>query len=81
MAFYYFLYECFIVITSYSIHYTKLYEGEVVSEDVIMTAGAPYAVKLTAIESPVGFKADGADLALAQVEVVDKDGQRCPTAS
>jgi hypothetical protein len=54
--------------------------GEVVSEDVLKTAGEPYALKLTPIQSPVGFKADGADLALVQVEVVDKKGQRCPTA-
>ena len=54
--------------------------GEVVSEDSIKTAGKPDAIKLTAMQSPVGFKADGADLALIQVEVVDKDGQRCPTA-
>lgn len=55
-------------------------DNEIVSEDVIKTAGEPYAVKLTKIQSPVGFKADGADLAMVQVEVVDKDGQRCPTA-
>jgi len=53
---------------------------EIVSEDVIKTAGEPFAVKLTKMQSPVGFKADGADLAMVQVEVVDKDGQRCPTA-
>ncbi|MFB6340885.1 glycoside hydrolase family 2 protein [Saccharicrinis sp. FJH62] len=55
-------------------------EGKVVSEDVIKTAGAPFALKLTTMESPVGFKADGADLAMVQVEVVDIDGHRCPTA-
>ncbi|WP_163711409.1 glycoside hydrolase family 2 protein [Mangrovibacterium lignilyticum] len=54
--------------------------GEAVSEDVINTAGEPVALKLTSVQSPVGFKANGADLALIQVEVVDKDGQRCPTA-
>ncbi|WP_159520691.1 glycoside hydrolase family 2 protein [Sunxiuqinia indica] len=54
--------------------------NEVVSEDVIKTAGEPYALKLTKMKSPAGFKADGADLAMVQVEVVDKDGQRCPTA-
>jgi hypothetical protein len=26
------------------------------------------------------LKADGADMALVEVEVVDKDGNRCPTA-
>ncbi|HKL92213.1 MAG TPA: DUF4982 domain-containing protein [Bacteroidales bacterium] len=53
---------------------------EIVSEAVIKTVGEPHAVRLTTLQSPVGFKADGADLALIEVEVVDKDGQRCPTA-
>ncbi|MBO7139600.1 MAG: DUF4982 domain-containing protein [Prevotella sp.] len=44
----------------------------------IETAGEPYQLKLTAIENPEGFKADGADMALIQVEVVDKEGRRCP---
>ena len=42
------------------------------------TAGKPYQLKLTAIENPEGFKADGADMALVQVEVLDKQGRRCP---
>jgi hypothetical protein len=42
------------------------------------TAGDPYQLKLTAIENPEGMKADGADMALIQVEVVDKQGRRCP---
>jgi hypothetical protein len=44
----------------------------------IETAGGPYALKLTTIENPEGMKADGADMALIQVEVVDKQGRRCP---
>ncbi|MBP5339689.1 MAG: DUF4982 domain-containing protein [Prevotella sp.] len=44
----------------------------------IETAGEPYQLKLTAIENPEGFRADGADMALVQVEVVDKQGRRCP---
>lgn len=44
----------------------------------IETAGEPYQLKLTSIENPEGFKADGADMALVQVEVVDKQGRRCP---
>ncbi len=54
--------------------------GEVVSEDVLKTAGEPHALKLTAMQSPVGFKADGNDVAMLQVEVVDENGNRCPTA-
>jgi beta-galactosidase len=44
------------------------------------TAGDPVAIKLSLIKSQVSFKADGADLALVQVEVVDSKGNRCPTA-
>ena len=55
---------------------------EAVSSDgscaVLETVGEPYELKLTAIENPEGFKADGADMALIQVEVVDKQGRRCP---
>jgi len=54
--------------------------GELVSEDLIQTAGKPDAIRLTNITSPTGFKADGADVALVEVEVVDQNGQRCPTA-
>ena len=42
------------------------------------TAGEPAALKLTAIENPDGTKADGADMVLFQVEVVDNQGRRCP---
>jgi len=42
------------------------------------TAGEPYQLKLTAIENPEGFQADGADMAIIEVEVVDKQGRRCP---
>ena len=42
------------------------------------TAGEPYQLKLTAISNPEGTKADGADMVLVEVEVVDKQGRRCP---
>lgn len=42
------------------------------------TAGAPAALRLTAVENPDGFRADGADMALLQIEVVDAEGRRCP---
>lgn len=54
--------------------------GKVVSHDIKRTAGEPFAVKLTHIESPNGLAADGSDVALFEVEVVDKQGNRCPTA-
>ena len=44
----------------------------------LKTAGEPYQLKLTAIENPEGTKADGADMVLCQVEVVDEQGRRCP---
>ena len=44
----------------------------------IETAGEPYELKLSTIENPEGFKADGADMALVQVEVLDRQGRRCP---
>ena len=42
------------------------------------TTGKPVALKLTMIDRPSKIKADGADMVLVQVEVVDADGQRCP---
>ena len=42
------------------------------------TAGEPYQLKLSTIENPEGTKADGADMVLVQVEVLDKQGRRCP---
>ncbi len=42
------------------------------------TAGEPYRLKLTAMENPEGTKADGADMVLFEVEVLDKQGRRCP---
>ncbi len=42
------------------------------------TIGMPYQLRLSAIENPEGTKADGADMVLFQVEVVDKQGRRCP---
>jgi beta-galactosidase len=54
--------------------------GRKVCEDVLATAGAPVALRLTPIVSPQGLRADGADLALVQVEVVDAQGRRNPVA-
>ena len=54
---------------------------KVLSRDEIKTAGEPYALKMEVMQAPDGLKADGADLALVQIEVVDKDGNRCPLAN
>ncbi|MFW0718449.1 glycoside hydrolase family 2 protein [Pedobacter sp. N23S346] len=55
-------------------------KGNKLAETQLKTSGAPVAVKLSKIQNPTGFKADGADLALVQVEVVDAAGNRCPIA-
>ncbi len=44
----------------------------------ISTAGQPAALRLTTIENPEGWQADGADLMLVEYEVVDEYGRRCP---
>jgi beta-galactosidase len=53
--------------------------GVVVASDMHATAGAPAALKLTAIAGPGGLQADGADVVLIDVETVDAKGNRCPT--
>lgn len=55
-------------------------EGKEVCTAQHTTAGEPASVKLTPMTAPAGLKADGADVVLVQVEVVDKEGRRCPTA-
>lgn len=47
---------------------------------VIHTVGEPVALRLTSIKRPNDFTANGHDLALVEVEVVDARGNRCPTA-
>ena len=42
------------------------------------TVGRPSRLALTAITNPEGTKADGADMVLFQVEVLDEEGRRCP---
>jgi hypothetical protein len=55
-------------------------DGKKVCEKSLKTVGEPAAIKLTPITNPAGFKADGGDVALVDVEVVDANGDRCPTA-
>lgn len=47
----------------------------------LQTAGKPEEIRLTCVQSPDGWKADGADMVLLQVEVMDKHGRRCPLAN
>ncbi len=55
-------------------------QGRPVATAEKFTAGAPAALKLTPILGPSGkFYADGSDVAVFDVEVVDAGGNRCPT--
>jgi beta-galactosidase len=54
-------------------------DGKEVATDSVKTAGAPAALRLSAITGPGGLRAHGADVALIDAEVVDANGQRCPT--
>jgi beta-galactosidase len=54
--------------------------GKVVSSDERVTTGPAVALRLTPHVGPSGWRADGADLALVDVEAVDAQGRRVPTA-
>jgi beta-galactosidase len=54
--------------------------GRIVSEARKNTAGKPAGIRLTTHTSPKGLLANGSDLALVDVEVIDAAGNRCPTA-
>ena len=53
--------------------------GIIVTEQRLITAGPPARIRLTPVVGPHGLQADGADVALIDVEVVDAIGERCPT--
>src|SRR5574344_1734145 len=55
--------------------------GKECCRTMLQTAGKPEKIKLSLIQNPNGWKADGADMVLLQVEVTDKDGLRCPLAN
>ena len=55
--------------------------GRELSSYSLKTAGKPHHIRLTTMTDARGFKADGADMAMIEVEVVDKDGNRCPLAN
>jgi len=55
------------------------YQGQPAATNSIRTAGEPVALRVTSITSPNGLQADGSDVALLDVEAVDKNGERCPT--
>jgi beta-galactosidase len=53
--------------------------GRPIATDAKHTIGAPVALRLTPMTGPGGLHADGSDIALVDVEAVDKNGERCPT--
>jgi beta-galactosidase len=53
--------------------------GKPVADYQLTTAGPAAAIKLTLHTAPGGMVADGEDIALIDVEVVDAKGQRVPT--
>jgi beta-galactosidase len=54
--------------------------GKTAAHGQLETAGAPVRIQLTPHTAPGGMHADGSDLALVDVEVVDAAGRRVPTA-
>ena len=54
--------------------------GTKITEDSKRTAGQLSSLRLTVRNGPRGLIADGADVALVDVEVIDAEGNRCPTA-
>jgi len=55
-------------------------QGKQVATAQLHTAGPAVALRLAPHTGPGGLHADGADMALVDVEVVDAAGRRCPTA-
>ncbi len=53
--------------------------GKPIASQSKHAVGAPVALRLTPFVGAAGFQADGSDIALVDVEVVDEKGERCPT--
>jgi beta-galactosidase len=53
--------------------------GKEIASQSKHTIGPPMALRLTPQIGPTGFRADGSDVALLDVEAVDANGERCPT--
>jgi beta-galactosidase len=54
-------------------------QGQQVATTSKHTVGPPVAFKMTPVTAPGGWRADGSDIALIDVEAVDAKGDRCPT--
>ncbi len=57
-------------------------KGNNLGQDVLLTVGEPKSLKLTLFDNPgVGLTADGSDMVMVEVEVIDAVGNRCPLAN
>ncbi len=54
-------------------------QGKEIASQSKHTVGPPVALRITPQIGPAGFRADGSDVALLDVEAVDARGERCPT--
>src|SRR5581483_11348515 len=54
-------------------------DGKIVATEAKHTVGAPVRLRMTPITGPGGWRADGSDILLIDVEAVDAKGERCPT--
>ena len=54
--------------------------GKEVSQYEIKSTGKPVSLRMHWIEAPETFRADGNDIRIAEIEAVDKNGQRHPLA-
>ncbi len=48
------------------------------AEHRLVTAGKPVSLRLTLNTSPEGFRADGRDIAFADIQILDSEGHICP---
>ncbi len=55
--------------------------GKELSRASLKTVGKAHHLKLTRMANPAGSFADGHDIVMVQVEVVDAEGNRCPLAN
>lgn len=68
-----------VVFASGAIKAVATQGGKVVAQQEIRSAGEPKALKLTVHAGPAGLQADGSDVAFMDFEVMDAQGNRCPT--
>ena len=56
-------------------------DGKEASRYELETVGNAASLKMKWIDAPDAFRADGADIRIAEIEVVDNKGRRCPLAN